>query len=484
MNRTWPLAPTWPLLVVLGATSRVLVLALGCMLARVPLPAVFQDNTNITVNNQGYNLRHIAALSDGRHRWVEPWYRFDAIWFAEVSEKGYDYELGRECSVPFFPLLPLLMSAAAELGFDRYWAGLLIANAAFVVGLVLFGRLALRLTGDNGSVWRAILLLVAYPASMFFSAPYAESLALAFSTAAVLGWLDRRVASSAACLALSTAARITSVSLCIGIVLEWFGRVVTRRPRQRGAWLVASCGAAGIGVFFLAMALKFGDPFVSLKAHAAWQRSPSQLANLFGFLQFLAHQMARSLILASMVTAVLIWLLQEPLTLGWKRFAAARAPSPPRGGPRPAPDGDHGPVGEWTRGSDVMLGTLLGCACIVGAITWRIDLRSVADRAMLIPMVFRFYSNELIAIAFIGLGIRAWGKRGPLWGCWILVPILQGLSTGSDMSMNRLALAAYPAFIEAAQLLRSRILFAACLGIFLLAQYVMIDRFVNWSFIG
>jgi hypothetical protein len=260
MNRTLPLAPTWPLLVVLGAVSRVLVLGLGCMLAHVPLPAIYKDDTYIAVNNRAYNCRHIAALSDGRHRWVEPWYRFDAVWFAEVSEKGYNYEPGRACSVAFFPLLPLLMTGAAELGLDRYWAGLLVANAAFVVGLVLFGRLALRLTGDNGSAWRAVLLLLAYPASMFFSAPYAESLVLALSTAAVLGWLDRRVAAPAACLALSTAARITSVAVCVGIVLDWLGRLVTRRPRRREAWLVASCGAAGIGAFFLAMALKFGDP--------------------------------------------------------------------------------------------------------------------------------------------------------------------------------------------------------------------------------
>ena len=484
MNRTLSLAPTWPWLFVLGVISRVVVLALGGMLAYAPLPANQTNDPNIAVNNRGYNRRHMAALSDGHHRWVQSWYRFDAIWFAEVSEKGYDYEPNQKCTAPFLPLLPALMAAAAKLGCDRYEAGLLVANSAFVVGLILFGRLALRLTGDHGSAWRAVLLLLAYPASMFFSAPYAESLVLALSTAAVLGWLDRRVAWPAACLALSTAARVTSVSLCIGIALEWFGQLVRRQPRQRGAWLVVSCGAAGTGAFLLAMAIKFGDPFVALKAQVAWGRSPIRLANLVRLLQALAQEMRESIMFTFLVTAVLIWLLQEPLAFGWKQLTAAGAVSSSRGGSLPAPADGRRPEAGRTRGSAKLLAALIGCLCIAGVFTGRIDLRSVVGHVILLPLFVVSNSNLLVAITFIGLGIRAWIRRGPLWGCWILMPILQGLSTGSSMSIDRFALAAYPAFIEAAELLRNPFLFAAWLAISLVGQYVMIDYFVNWNFVG
>ena len=84
------------------------------------------------------------------------------------------------------------MRLGSTLGLDPYWVGLLVPNLAFSVGLVLFGKIAWQLVGDTEVVWRSCLLLVAFPWSFFFSAPYQESLAFMLSSAAILAWLRRK----------------------------------------------------------------------------------------------------------------------------------------------------------------------------------------------------------------------------------------------------------------------------------------------------
>ena len=50
--------------------------------------------------------------------------------------------------------------------------------------------------------------------------------------------------------------------------------------------------------------------------------------------------------------------------------------------------------------------------------------------------------------------------------------------------MTRIVLAAFPAFIDLAELLRPRIAFAAWMGISLVAQAMLIESFVNWGYLG
>jgi hypothetical protein len=57
-------------------------------------------------------------------------------------------------------------------------------------------------------------------------------------------------------------------------------------------------------------------------------------------------------------------------------------------------------------------------------------------------------------------------------------------ASGTLLSAHRLVLAALPAFIELADLLRGHPwLFAATLG-FALAQFVLLGRYVHWQFAG
>jgi hypothetical protein len=382
----WP-RPTWTNLLAFGLITRVAIVVLGCLLAKTTdLPATQREwDTKIAAGNQGMHTRHHTALTSGPRRWIEPWYRFDAIWYAEISQRGYNYETGRPSTAAFLPLLPLVMAGGATLGLDRYAVGLVVPILAFPVGLALFGKAALRVTGSGATVWRACVLLVAYPGALFFSAPYQESLGFAFMAGAVLAWLDRRPFLASANLLGASAARLTAVSFSVAVVLEWAHDVARRRPARHTAWLAAASAALGLVLLFVYMGSHFGDATATLKAHAAWGRRPLGLGNVYRALAGVTHGIGK---------------------------------------------------------------------------------------------------DELATVLFLLLGARAWWRRGPFWGALILVPIVQAMGTGTLMSVSRVALLAFPAFIDLAELLRNRVAFIAGVALSVVGQVYLIDHFVNWVFVA
>jgi hypothetical protein len=339
---------------------------------------------------------HRAALAVGSRRWIAPWYQYDAFWYADIGARGYSfYRPGEDSPTGFLPLLPLVMRGGAVLGLDPYWVGLIIPNLAFVAGLAFFGRAVLHVTGEVRAAWRACVLLVAFPWSVFFSAPYQESLGFALVAAALLAWLCRAPLRAALALAWATAARMTAVCFSAALVLEWFSDLLHRRHPRSGAWLVAAAGGVGVGLFFFYLYLHFGDPMLHLKSHAARGRKSPSVANI-----------AEVLLESRLVF--------QP--------------------------------GKWQHAAPPM-----------------------------------DYCN---LFAFLGLGVHAWWKRGPFWGALVLLPVLQAMASGTVISMTRIVLAAFPGFLDAAELLRHRWAFTTAVVFSALVQAFVLNRIVHGVWIG
>lgn len=86
-------------------------------------------------------------------------------------------------------------------------------------------------------------------------------------------------------------------------------------------------------------------------------------------------------------------------------------------------------------------------------------------------------------LALLALGVHAWRRRGPLWGSATLLPVLLPMSTGTVLTMKRYALSAFPAFVDAAELLRRRWVFWSCAALGALLQLVLLYWYVNWGFV-
>lgn len=94
------------------------------------------------------------------------------------------------------------------------------------------------------------------------------------------------------------------------------------------------------------------------------------------------------------------------------------------------------------------------------------------------------WAEALTVLGFAILGVRAWRKRGAFWGLLVLVPVAQMMMSGTFLSGHRLVLAAVPAFIELADLLRDGRRLRMVVVAFALFQLVLINRYAHWVFAG
>lgn len=166
------------------------------------------------------------------HLWalIQPWQRWDALWYQHIAMSGYSGS-----DVVFFPLYPALMHVAGVLlgGHSTQYAlgGLLISTVSLGVALVLLHRLVSR-DLSAAVADRSILYIAISPAAFFFFAPFTESLFLALTVGAVLAarkrsWLIAAVAASGAALT-----RPTGILIMVPLLIEMGIDVFERRQRH------------------------------------------------------------------------------------------------------------------------------------------------------------------------------------------------------------------------------------------------------------
>uniref|UniRef100_A0A6M2DXG1 GPI mannosyltransferase 2 n=1 Tax=Xenopsylla cheopis TaxID=163159 RepID=A0A6M2DXG1_XENCH len=145
----------------------------------------------VSTNSTSYGDLIIEKTLGGFNRW-------DAQYFMHISQYGYTYEN----TLAFFPLYPLIVRVVTEIvkvflgGFVAYHNSLLLS--AVVVNIYFFTKAALALhqltlaiLGDEKLAYISSILFCVNPASIFFSAPYSESVYAWLSFAGMLRCLDK-----------------------------------------------------------------------------------------------------------------------------------------------------------------------------------------------------------------------------------------------------------------------------------------------------
>ncbi|HEY1016337.1 MAG TPA: mannosyltransferase family protein, partial [Herpetosiphonaceae bacterium] len=225
-----------------------------------------------------YHLRPDNIILDGLGS------RWDTGFYLDIAEHGYVYEGAALPSVAFFPLLPLLMRAVGALIGDTLVAGLLISNLALLGAAMLLHRL----TDDE---WgpavadRAVWYLLIFPASLFGSAIYTESLLL-FAAIGALYAARKGAWEIAALLGIAAAlTRLVGVVVAPMLLAEWW------MQRQRGerrppAWALLAGLAPPLGTLAYMGFLhwRFGDALAFAHAAAAWAREPRSPLAMLGAL--------------------------------------------------------------------------------------------------------------------------------------------------------------------------------------------------------
>ena len=252
---------------------RVAVVALGVWLATRP-PDPYQDPKTPT--------RFRDAINATSAHVIEPWYRYDAIWFARVAADGYARaeDAGGRLGPAFMPALPATMAGAEAIGLNPFWTALILVNLAAAAGSAVLARVAVRLTNNRAVGWRTFVLVQAFPTAFFCSAPYNEAFGLFFTALALSAWIDHRSGRAAIFAAFGSLARMTGVAVGVAALAGWLLDDRSRSGLKR-AIIVAIGSFGGMLIFCVYLYYAVGDPLASLKTHSAWGRHGLAFGNIW-----------------------------------------------------------------------------------------------------------------------------------------------------------------------------------------------------------
>jgi hypothetical protein len=190
---------------------------------------------------------------------------WDGEWYREIASSGY--HAGTR-DVSFFPLLPLILAAFAELGVPMRVTGLVVANAGFalaVAGLYVLCRSWL----PEPDARRVAIYCSIFPMSFVFSMTYPESIAVAASIAAALTALSGRWGAAAAFAAAAALARPQAVLVALPLAA-----IAAAQRRERGRAIAAvAAPLAAVAGFWAFLWWNLGDPHAWSQAERAWGRS-------------------------------------------------------------------------------------------------------------------------------------------------------------------------------------------------------------------
>jgi hypothetical protein len=197
--------------------------------------------------------------------------RWDSGWYDRVARRGYFLKDGQS-DVGFFPAFPYLSRWLGRVFGGHFAAGLVISNAALLLGLLCLYELATRHLGVNGAR-RAVWLVLAYPATIFCSAYYTEGLFF-LATAACFVFYERgRFLQAGLFGGLAALTRLTGVFLFPALLagVAWRGGFRLRTVTPRALWLLLI--PAAFSVVPLVLARQVGGPWAFLTGASHWGRS-------------------------------------------------------------------------------------------------------------------------------------------------------------------------------------------------------------------
>jgi hypothetical protein len=205
--------------------------------------------------------------------------RWDAYWYYSIATEGYRWSGNalQQQSVVFFPFYPWLMRLGGAIaGGQPLIAGVVISLTAFSLALLYLYRLA-RLDVPPDQARAVLLLLTFYPFSIFYGAPYTESVFL-LETVAAFYYLRKGdpvkagLAGLLAGLTRPNGCVLAAPLMCLALGLNGAWREGLRLPRRwpQGLIIAAVMPIVGVLLYSLYLNAHFGHPFIWVKNQAAW----------------------------------------------------------------------------------------------------------------------------------------------------------------------------------------------------------------------
>ncbi len=147
---------------------------------------------------------------------IKSWGNWDGKAYQDIANLGYT-----KGTTVFFPLYPLLIKAFTVLGFNSFWAGLLISHICTVLALFYLFKL-IEHEFNEKIAKRSVFALLIYPTSFYLVALYSESLFLLTSIASFYYARKKNFLFSAMLAGLAGVSRIAGLAVIIALFAEYF----------------------------------------------------------------------------------------------------------------------------------------------------------------------------------------------------------------------------------------------------------------------
>jgi hypothetical protein len=224
-----------------------------------------------------FSVRFIApnhlpgATNEGSGIW-QYLLRWDSGWYLAIMHGGYHYlpHSSAQQTVAFFPLYPVLSWSVAKIFQSQFsTSALLVSNAASIAAVLLLYQYTREHYGKRAA-YGAVALFSFFPASIFLSAGYTESLAIALTIAAFLDLRHARYIRASFWCGLLTATRPTGIVMLAPLTYCMWPRPVWTRAAVIRLLFCLGIGCSGLGAFVVYLSLKFNAPFAFATSQNAW----------------------------------------------------------------------------------------------------------------------------------------------------------------------------------------------------------------------
>ncbi|MEW9699888.1 mannosyltransferase family protein [Paenibacillus sp. SI8] len=282
-------------IVLLVLVSRALMLFTGYvgmnLFSQYSSAPVYQQNAPGSMSE--WTMKLPQEMESTRKLQLEDFIKFDTYSYLKIATEGYDrYRMNESHTAAnwvFFPLYPLLIYLIRLIiRVEPAVVGIVISNLCLIAALVYMYFIALQRGLTERQARTVLLLVIFYPASLYYSVPYTESLFLLLSAASIYYAGNRQYALAFLAASLSTVTRVpgfVNLAFVIGTVGLNEGQKWTWRYAKWALYSLLSL--IPMGIYLLHMKAVTGDllaPFHEQSLH--WFRYTTQpFKNYVGFLK-------------------------------------------------------------------------------------------------------------------------------------------------------------------------------------------------------
>lgn len=260
-----------------------------------------------------------SLISSGLPHFLWSFGNFDGVHYLRIAQDGYAYQFTQA----FFPLYSILIKIVSYATFGNFLiAALLISNASFLAGLLVFYRLVTKIYNAKIAFW-SVLFLLSFPTSFYFGSVYTEGIFFLITVSAFYLFAQDKILWASVIGSLASATRLIGLFLAPALIKNFKIKSIT-------PLIIVP---AGLVIYMIYLKLAFNNPFYFLTAQSilGQERSTSEIILLpqvfWRYLKIFAT--TEGLVLANaalefVATVFALWLLivgAKKINKNWLIFA-------------------------------------------------------------------------------------------------------------------------------------------------------------------